>query len=94
MIKEDVMDDPERLLKKINSDASVTQEDREKILSAFADMKDSVRKQKEVASGLRQQKTDPSALDLDKSVYIADETSLSKSPSGRVTLTGNLNVTL
>ena len=44
MIKEDVMDDPERLLKKINSDASVTQEDREKILSAFADMKDSVRK--------------------------------------------------
>ena len=96
MIKEDVMDDPERLLKKINSDNSVTQEDRAKILSAFADMKDSVRREKlkEAASGFKQKKTDPSAFGLDKSVYIADESSLSKSPSGRVTLTGNLNVTI
>ena len=68
MIKEDIMDDPERLLANASPDEADDAE-RAKILSALQEMKGSISKEDDA----RRNQLDESAIVIDKSVYINND---------------------
>ena len=79
MIKEDIMDDPERLLANASPDEADDAE-RAKILSALQEMQGSIRKEGGITLhgnttelDARRHQLDESAIVIDKSVYIDDD---------------------
>ena len=77
MIKEDIMDDPERLLDNLSPGLvpnEADDEERAKILSALQEMQSNMRNEKSVINQVHAggRTLDDSALVIDKSIYIGD----------------------